>query len=453
MARNMKWGLLAIGLALAGCGGNGNAGTDGGSNTGGGNNPGGNNPGTNGGGSPSGNIGAPPSLSWIDGYPAFDDTFDAFDATRWRRSDNWASSEDFNAGWREDHVRFTGGKMELRLDDQPCSTGGCSGRPYASGEFASTRFHGYGRYEVRMKPAHASGTLTAFAITTGPFEWTRWDEIDIAFVGLNTRRFQASYITDGQRRDTGIDLPFDAADDFHTYGIEWTREALHWYVDGKRVHTETGARGPLPSQPGRILVNFWPGVGPSTESWMGRFTYPGTPLASVYDEFRYGPAAPTELLEDFEIPGTWKQDDPGAQMSTWHQEGHQGQALVMSYWVKDASHPNIARTFGTPQDWSQVRHLNFWFRGTNTQDRFRLELRDNGGSAGTAERFEYRFQDDFVGWKWVSVPMSAFTRRTDWQPAGAPNDGLTLSAVRGLSFEPLSGNGSTVLFDDLQLER
>ena len=103
--------------------------------------------------------------------------------------------------------------------------------------------------------------------------------------------------------------------------------------------------------------------------------------------------------------------------------------------------------------WRGVRYLNFWFRGTATGDPFRLELRDNGTGPDKAERFEYRFQDDFVGWKWVSVPMTAFKRRTDWQPAGAPNDGLTLSAVRGLAFEPLGGDGRSVLFDDIQLER
>ncbi|HYO52305.1 family 16 glycosylhydrolase [Archangium sp.] len=428
MARNMKWGLLALSLALAGCGGSGG-----------------------GGGNPPDDIGAPPSLAWIDGPLAFDETLDAFDSTRWRRSDGWASSEDFNAGWRADHVLFAGGKMELRLDTEPCPSG-CSSRPYASGELASTRFHGYGRYEVRMKPARGPGTMTSFSLTTGPFDWTRWDEIDMAFLGLNTRRFLVNYITDGQRHDTGLDLPFDAADDFHTYGIEWTRDAIHWYVDGKRVHTETGARGPLPSQPGRILTNFWPGVGPATESWMGHFDYPGRPLASTYEGIRHGPAAPTEVLEDFETTGTWAVTaEPGGKINTWHQEGHQGNALVMAYWVSSAQ-ANIVRTFETPQDWSRVRFLNFWFRGTATGDAFRLELRDNGG-ADSAERFEYRFRDDFVGWKWVSVPMSSFSRRTDWQPAGAPNDGLTLKTVHGLAFQPLSGNGNTILLDDIQLER
>ncbi len=57
----------------------------------------------------------------------------------------------------------------------------------------------------------------------------------------------------------------------------------------------------------------------------------------------------------------------------------------------------------------------------------------------TAERFEASFQDDFSGWQQVSLPFSAFTR-SDYQPKGAPNDGLTLSEVWGYGFR-LPGRG------------
>ncbi len=398
--------------------------------------------------------GGPPTLSWLEGPGTFDDTFDTFDTTRWRRSDGWASSEDFNAGWRADHVRANGGILELQLDKTPCPDG-CSGRPYASGEVASTRLHGYGRYEVRMKPARGSGTLTSFSIYTGPAENTRWDGIDIAFVGLNTRRMQMNYVVNGQGHYAGLDLPFDAAEAFHTYGLEWTREALHWYVDGSRVQSATGPLGSLPSHPGRIIMNFWPGVGPGTEYWMGSFTWPGSPMVSFYDEVRYGLAAPKEVVEDFEALGTWTMSvGSGSRLNVWlHEYGHVGNTFVLEYDIASSSQASLARTFETPLDWSQGHYLNFWFHGTNTGDSFRLELWDNGDSADSAERFEFGFKDDNVGWKWMSVPLSAFTRRNDWQPAGAPNDGLTLKAVRGIAVQPLNGNNHTVFLDEMELER
>src|SRR5204862_15785 len=66
------------------------------------------------------------------------------------------------------------------------------------------------------------------------------------------------------------------------------------------------------------------------------------------------------------------------------------------------------------------------------------------------ERFEYKFTDNFTGWKTYSLPWGSFTRRQDWQPTGAPNDGLTLTQVQAFSFAPVSGYGDFSL-DQVQL--
>ena len=58
-----------------------------------------------------------------------------------------------------------------------------------------------------------------------------------------------------------------------------------------------------------------------------------------------------------------------------------------------------------------------------------------------AELFEASFADDFTGWQKIVIPFTAFTRSTE-QPAGAPNDGLTLTEVNGYGFRfPHSGRG------------
>ena len=51
----------------------------------------------------------------------------------------------------------------------------------------------------------------------------------------------------------------------------------------------------------------------------------------------------------------------------------------------------------------------------------------------TAERFETTFVDSFSGWQMVEIPFTNFAR-SDEQPAGAPNDGLTLAEVWGYGF-------------------
>lgn len=70
----------------------------------------------------------------------------------------------------------------------------------------------------------------------------------------------------------------------------------------------------------------------------------------------------------------------------------------------------------------------------------------------TAERFESSFTDDFVGWQEVTVPLAGFERSAT-QPAGAPDDGLTLTDVWGYGFSLPNGlGGGTTLIDRVRLE-
>jgi len=63
----------------------------------------------------------------------------------------------------------------------------------------------------------------------------------------------------------------------------------------------------------------------------------------------------------------------------------------------------------------------------------------------TSERFEATFTDDFTGWQKVSLPFSSFNRSAA-QPAGAPNDGLTLTQVWGYGLElPEDSTGSFMM--------
>ncbi len=68
----------------------------------------------------------------------------------------------------------------------------------------------------------------------------------------------------------------------------------------------------------------------------------------------------------------------------------------------------------------------------------------------TAERFTTTFTDNFSGWRRVLLPFRNFTRAAS-QPAGAPNDGLTLSQVWGYGFGLPSGASGTVYLDQVRL--
>ena len=66
----------------------------------------------------------------------------------------------------------------------------------------------------------------------------------------------------------------------------WKADKLEGIVDDIIVHTEDASTGhPLPSLPGKIMANMWAGTG--VDSWLGPFTYPGTPIYAKYDWIQY----------------------------------------------------------------------------------------------------------------------------------------------------------------------
>jgi beta-glucanase (GH16 family) len=213
--------------------------------------------------------------------PVFDDHFDAFDAARWSFADGWANGFPFYCGWKADHAAVRDGVLTLTLDDQASS-----GQPYSSAELRSNRAYGFGRVEGRLKAARGSGLVTSLITYTGPSEGTVHDEVDIEILGKDPTRMQVNYFTAGVGgHEAVIDLGFDASAGFHTYAFEWTATAIRWYVDGRLVHTEDGSRGALPTTPGKIMANLWPGV--NVDGWLGAFSYPGAPVTAQYERVSF----------------------------------------------------------------------------------------------------------------------------------------------------------------------
>lgn len=68
----------------------------------------------------------------------------------------------------------------------------------------------------------------------------------------------------------------------------------------------------------------------------------------------------------------------------------------------------------------------------------------------SSERFQATFSDDFSGWRKITVPFSAFTR-SGTQPAGAPNDGLSLDQIWGYGMSLPAGSSGTLYLDQVRL--
>jgi aryl-phospho-beta-D-glucosidase BglC (GH1 family) len=134
--------------------------------------------------------------------------------------------------------------------------------------------------------------------------------------------------------------------------------------------------------------------------------------------------------------------------------GHFGRfAIRVTYNIGEGGWGGIERHFKGPQNWKDYPSIGFWFYGTNSGATIRFEILDNrapGRQGDSAERFEYRFSDNFTGWRNFQLRSDAFARRSDWQPEGAPNDGFNRTEVWGFNFSPLRGAGSFQV-DDLKL--
>ncbi|HEY0024404.1 MAG TPA: carbohydrate binding domain-containing protein [Longimicrobium sp.] len=134
----------------------------------------------------------------------------------------------------------------------------------------------------------------------------------------------------------------------------------------------------------------------------------------------------------------------------------EGLGLRVDYNIASAGWGGVGRWYSSAQNWKtrtaigNTEGIGFWYYG-NGRDLnsgqgvvITVELQDNKSAdpayqgVDTAERWVFSFRDNFIGWRYIDVPWTAFTRGS-WQPhAATPNDGLTLTEVWGISFSPQS---------------
>jgi beta-glucanase (GH16 family) len=97
-----------------------------------------------------------------------------------------------------------------------------------------------------------------------------------------------------------------------------------------------------------------------------------------------------------------------------------------------------------PVDLSGHAGLRFWYAGDGRGGTVQVDLFDNRNpnlTGDSAERWFFRFVDDTTEWRLIEIPFGSFARRTDFQPGGAPDDGLGLDQASGwaLGFPPGEG--------------
>lgn len=191
-------------------------------------------------------------------------------------------------------------------------------KPYKGAEIYSSNSYLYGRYEIRMRVAKASGVLSTFFTYKNGSEVgsTFWEEIDIEVFGKNNATEWQSNIILGSSRPTIHTeqvhaAPSSLADAYHTYVIEWTPDYVAWYLDGTEVRRITGTSTVTSlTNPQSLRFNIW-----SSESvpWVGEWDDSVLPVYQFVNYIEY--KAYNTATKRFE--GGWRDDFNNFDSARW----------------------------------------------------------------------------------------------------------------------------------------
>ncbi len=179
-------------------------------------------------------------LFWSDEFDQPDSLLDQ----KWE-SQNGPSGHILCSRWRENAVVSNG---TLKLINRKENRGG---QQWTSGNLWTKEQFQYGYYECRYRYAAAEGTNNSFWLMMKgikPVDGKSF-EIDINEGhypnSVNTNIHNWSDVTEVNGKKThpsaskGFHIEnFDLAKDYHTYGLDWSREELVFYFDGKEIRRE-----------------------------------------------------------------------------------------------------------------------------------------------------------------------------------------------------------------------
>ncbi|KAF9573478.1 hypothetical protein EC968_008454 [Mortierella alpina] len=171
-------------------------------------------------------------------------------------------------------------------------------KPYSCGELIYKQTHlGYGTYSIEMIASHVVGQVTSFFLIAN--EDT---EIDIEVTGLNTRVGWMNIWHDQKQNPISINLPFDAAQGWHSYQFEWRPSYVAWFVDGNVVLNRSDIPTTSPQNANyKLEINSWTQVQPEIKlDWAGKFRYPkdGTIPQAHFRNMRHTPWVDPEQIRN-----------------------------------------------------------------------------------------------------------------------------------------------------------
>ncbi|OLN97062.1 putative glycosidase crf1-like protein 1 [Colletotrichum chlorophyti] len=171
----------------------------------------------------------------------------------------------------------------------------------------------FGRAEVLLKAAPGTGIVSSVVIESDDL-----DEVDWEWIGGKDSEVQTNYFGKGNTTsyDRGAFHAIAAAQtEAHNYTIDWTTEAVTWYINGALVRTlnyadAVGGKN-FPQTPARLRLGIWaggdPDNDPGTITWAGGQTdYTKGPYTMTVEKVSITNANPAKSYTYGDMTGDWQ---------------------------------------------------------------------------------------------------------------------------------------------------
>jgi beta-glucanase (GH16 family) len=177
-------------------------------------------------------------------YEPMSDEFEGglLDTNKWVCNMEWWKGR-APALFKPENVGVSSGQLQLtmRKEQLPEELRSSGYHDYSSAAVHTRDRTCYGYFEVKARPMNSAGSSSFWFAVPGCST-----EIDVFEIGGKAARHERKYhmnlhvfVSPGEERHWSIgkdwDAPWELANDFHVYGLEWDKDDIKYYVDGVLV--------------------------------------------------------------------------------------------------------------------------------------------------------------------------------------------------------------------------
>ena len=187
--------------------------------------------------------GPPPGSRW-EPIPELSDEFDGgkLDSTKWHdHNPTWKGREP--AFFSTNNVSVSDGKLHLTVRVENPKGLPAGYHTFTTAAVKSQALVKYGYFEIKCRPANSKASSAFWFYNGTKEEWTEIDVFEICGAGDKWKNAYNMHVhvfrtpTENKHWSKGgtWEAPFNFVDGDHVYALEWDKEVIKWWVDGRVV--------------------------------------------------------------------------------------------------------------------------------------------------------------------------------------------------------------------------